>query len=208
MSKEVIETTEETVTQLEIIESGSGQIEIVDPGTNSIEISFSGSSLSSDLDISTTTEIITIDSTTEDTTITISETPPQTVEITTENTNIDITERTLISGSFDLTFANLISNPFVTTDTGKVGIPANRGLTTPNFDLQISGTLFSDIISSSNLQLISNGTNDIVTITSQSKTPVMINPAGVITLDNFQYTPDAVEGGLLYSGSSFYLGLE
>ena len=74
-----------------------------------------------------------------------------------------------------------------------------------NLDASI---LFSDIISSSDLQLFSDGTNDIVTITSQSTTPVMINPAGVITLDNFQYTPTPVEGGLLYSGSDFYLGLE
>ena len=209
MSNGITEIIEEITTQLEIIESGSGQIEVIDPGTNSIEISFSGSSISPDLDISTTTEVITIDSTTEDTTVSISEIPPQTVEITTDSTTLEITDRVLLSGSFDLTFNNLISNPFTTDDSGRVG----RGITNPEFNLHVSGNLFSDIISSSRvtsrkLDLDSDGTSDIVSITSQSLTPVMINPAGVIVLDNFQYTPTPVEGGLLYSGSEFYLGLE
>ena len=30
----------------------------------------------------------------------------------------------------------------------------------------------------------------------------------IIRFDNYQYTPPVVEGGLLYSGSEFYLGLE
>ena len=206
MSSGVTEISEEVKTQLEIIESGSGRIEVVNPETNSIEISFSGSTISSDLDITTTQETIIIDSISENTDINITENPPLNVEITTENTSLEITERILLSGSFDLTFNNLIDNPFVTNEVGNVG--RGRGLTNPDFELQVSGTLFSDIISSSQLQLISDGTNDIVTITSQSKTPVMINPAGVITLDNFHYTPNPVEGGLLYSGSEFYLGLE
>ena len=45
-------------------------------------------------------------------------------------------------------------------------------------------------------------------IKSGSNTPISINPVGIIRFDNYQYTPPVVEGGLLYSGSEFYLGLE
>lgn len=226
MSNGVTEITEEVRTQLEIIEPENGQIEVINPGNNSIEISFSGSSISSDLDISPTSikEIVTIDNISENTVINVEENPPLNVEITTQTTTLDITERILLSGSFDLTFNNLINNPFNVLDDGKVG----RGLSNPEFDLHVNGTLFSDVMSSSKVEtptlisttlntnqidakrliIDSDGVNNIIKVTSQSRTPVMINPAGVIALDNFQYTPPAVEGGLLYSGSDFYLGLE
>jgi hypothetical protein len=216
MSNGVTEIIEETKTQLEIIETGSGQIEIVDQGNNSIEISFSGSAISPDLDISTTTttEIVTIDNISENTIINVKENPPLNVEITSETTTLEITERILLSGSFDLTFNNLIDNPFSIADDGKVA----RGLSVPEYDFHVNGTLFSDVLSSSKVEtprvdtnrinINSDGVNNIIKITSQSRTPVMINPAGVITLDDFQYTPPAVAGGLLYSGSEFYLGLE
>jgi len=226
MSNGITEIIEEVKTQLEIIETGSGQIEIINPGNNSIEISFSGSAISPDLDITTTTttEIITIDNISENTVVNVGENPPLNVEITTENTTLDVTERILLSGSFDLTFNNLINNPFNVLDDGKVG----RGLNNPEHDLHVNGTLFSDIMSSSKVEtptlisttlntnqidakrliIDSDGINNIIKITSQSRIPVMINPAGVIALDNFQYTPPAIEGGLLYSGSDFYLGLE
>ena len=221
MSNGITEIVEEVKTQLEIIETGSGQIEIINPGNNSIEISFSGSAISPDLDITTTTttEIITIDNISENTVVNVGENPPLNVEITTENTTLDVTERILLSGSFDLTFNNLIDNPFNVLDDGKVG----RGLNNPEHDFHVKGTLFSDVMSSSRVEtpslvsttldtrkitINSDGVNNIIKVTSQSRIPVMINPAGVITLDNFQYTPTAVEGGLLYSGSNFYLGLE
>ena len=206
MPNGVVEITEEIKTQLEIIEPENGQIEVISQEDNSIEISFSGSTISPNLDITTTntTEIITIDNSSQDTVVNVLENAPTNVEITTENTVLDITERILLSGSFDLTFNNLIDNPFSINDEGKAGI----GLSNPEFDLQVRGTLFSDIISSSNIQIISDGTNDLIIIRSQSSTPISINPAGIITFDNFQYTPTAVEGGFLYSGSEFYLGLE
>ena len=69
-------------------------------------------------------------------------------------------------------------------------------------------SLVSTTLDTRKITINSDGVNNIIKVTSQSRIPVMINPAGVITLDNFQYTPTAVEGGLLYSGSSFYLGLE
>ena len=206
MSNRVTEITEEVKTQIEIIESGSNQIELTLPEDTSIDISEPSPSLSSDLDITTDTEIITVDNVSDDTIINVEGNDNTAVDVIVEQTFVDVHDKLLLSGAIDFTFANIIDSPFnVTQNSTKIG---TRGITSPNFELQVSGTLFSDIISSSDLQLFSDGTNDIVTITSQSTTPVMINPAGVITLDNFQYTPTPVEGGLLYSGSDFYLGLE
>tara|TARA_R110001592_G_scaffold141714_1_gene363526 strand:+ start:406 stop:1026 length:621 start_codon:yes stop_codon:yes gene_type:complete len=206
MSNGVTEITEGVITQLEIIESGGNQIEVVNPENNSIEISFSGSSVSADLDITTTTEIITIDNVSDNTTVAITEVSSTSVEISNENTIVEIADKILISGSFDLTFNNLVDSPFTTNDSQNVG---TRGITSPDFQLHVSGTLFSDVISSSTFQMNkADGINNIMTVTSQSTTPVMINPAGCITLDNFQYTPSPTAGGLLYSGSEFYLGLE
>lgn len=208
MSNGITEIIEETPTQLEIIELESGRIEVVAPESTTIEVSFSGSSVSPDLDISTTTEIIAIDSISENTTVNVSENPPTNVEITTESTTLEITERVLLSGSFDLSFSNLVTNPFTVDNRGRVG----RGRATPNYDLHVAGTLFSDIVSSSKVEtneliLDSDGSVNLLSINSGSKTPLTINPAGIIVLDNFQYTPSPVEGGLLYSGSDFYLGL-
>ena len=206
MSNRVTEITEEVKTQIEIIESGSNQIELTLPEDTSIDISEPSPSLSSDLDITTDTEIITVDNVSDDTIINVEGNDNTAVDVIVEQTFVDVHDKLILSGAIDFTFANIIDSPFnVTQNSTRIG---TRGVTSPNFELQVSGTLFSDIISSSDLQLFSDGTNDIVTITSQSTTPVMINPAGVITLDNFQYTPTPVEGGLLYSGSDFYLGLE
>ena len=206
MSNRVTEITEEVKTQIEIIESGSNQIELTLPEDTSIDISEPSPSLSSDLDITTDTEIITVDNVSDDTIINVEGNDNTAVDVIVEQTFVDVHDKLLLSGAIDFTFANIIDNPFnVTQNSTRIG---TRGVTSPDFELQVSGTLFSDIISSSDFQLFSDGTNDIITITSQSTTPVMINPAGVITLDNFQYTPTPVEGGLLYSGSDFYLGLE
>ena len=206
MSNRVTEITEEVKTQIEIIESGSNQIELTLPEDTSIDISEPSSSFSTDLDITTDTEIITVDNVSDGTIINVEGNDDTAVDVIVEQTFVDVHDKLLLSGAIDFTFANIIDNPFnVTQNSTRIG---TRGVTSPDFELQVSGTLFSDIISSSDLQLFSDGTNDIVTITSQSTTPVMINPAGVITLDNFQYTPTPVEGGLLYSGSDFYLGLE
>jgi len=205
MSNGVTEINEEVKTQLEIVESGGDQIEIVNPENTSIEISTKESSLDDSLNISSKTEIITVDNITEDTVINVSEEIPTTLEVSTTVNSVEIIDKILLSGSFDLTFNNLVDNPFNISDTRNIG---TRGVSVPNFELQVSGTLFSDIVSSSNVQIISDGVNDLITIRSQSRVPVAINPAGIITFDNFQYTPPVVEGGLLYSGSEFYLGLE
>ena len=207
MSNGVTEIIEEITTQLEIIESGSGQIEVVDPGTNSIEISFSGSSISSDLDITTTSEIITIENVPENNTVNISETPPSRVEVSSTVTNVDVIDKILLSGSSQITFTNIVSNPFTTDNRGRVG----RGVSQPKYQLHVSGNLFSDIASSSlvkskGLILDGDGDTNILSVTSGSRTSFSINPEGVLVLDDFQYTPTPAEGALLYSGSEFYLG--
>jgi hypothetical protein len=209
MSIEVTEISTETTTQLEISDLGSGRIEVVDPGTNSFEISLSGSAVTSDLDVIAKTETIVVNSVNENTVISIDE-QPVVVQVTQETTQVDVNESILLSGTFDLSFNNLIDNPFSFNrgDT-KVG----KGVLNPDFELHVSGNLFSDIVSSSTLsskqlKLDSDGTTNIILVSSQSRTPVLINPKGVVVLDNYQYTPSAVQGGLLYSGSEFYLGLE
>ena len=206
MSNGVTEITEEVKTQLEIVELGGDQIEVVNPENTSIEISSKESLLDNDLNILSETQIITVDNITEDTVVNISEESPTTLEVNTTVNSVEIIDRILLSGSFDFTFANIIDNPFNTNeDRTRVG---TRGITSPDFELQVSGTLFSDVVSSSNIQIISDGINNMMKVTSQSRTPIMINPAGVIIFDDFQYTPSVVEGGLLYSGSEFYLGLK
>ena len=204
MSNGVTEISKDVITQLEIIETGGNQIEVINPKNTSIEVSVVESTLDNNSIISTITNTVTVDNINEDTVVNVSEDTLTTLEVSTIVNSVEVIDRILLSGSFDLTFSNLIDNPFNITDEGKVG----RGLISPKFDFQVSGTLFSDVVSSSNIRMVSDGVNDIMTIKSQSRTPVMVNPAGIITFDNFQYTPSPVEGGLLYSGSEFYLGLE
>ena len=45
-------------------------------------------------------------------------------------------------------------------------------------------------------------------INSGSSSPITVNAEGLIVFDEFTYTPTPTEGGLLYSGSNFYIGLE
>ncbi len=76
-------------------------------------------------------------------------------------------------------------------------------------DLTVSRNLFAPSISSSQVTLTTlDGTTDIITINSGSNIPLIVNSEGLIILDEFTYTPKAVMGGLLYSGSDFYMGTE
>ena len=110
MSNGVIEINEEVKTQLEIVESGGNQIEVINPENTSIEISLIESSLDNDLNISSKTQIITVNNVTEDTVINISEEPPTTLEVSTTVNSVEVIDRILLSGSFDLTFNNLYSD--------------------------------------------------------------------------------------------------
>ena len=75
-------------------------------------------------------------------------------------------------------------------------------------DLFVDNSLFADVVSSSKLIVKGDGTDDIMLINSGSSSPITINSEGIIVFDEFTYTPLAVEGGFLYSGSNFYIGLE
>jgi hypothetical protein len=76
-----------------------------------------------------------------------------------------------------------------------------------NGSLTVSNTLFTDVLSASTAQLTGDGINDIFIINSGSNTPLIVNQEGLMVFDEFLYTPTAVEGGVLYSGSEFFIGL-
>ena len=73
-------------------------------------------------------------------------------------------------------------------------------------DLTVSNTLFTDVLSASIAHFSGDGVNDILIISTGGSSPITVNPEGLIIFDEFTYTPTPVEGGLLYSGSNFYLG--
>tara|TARA_R110002167_G_scaffold305182_3_gene509351 strand:+ start:263 stop:727 length:465 start_codon:yes stop_codon:yes gene_type:complete len=74
-------------------------------------------------------------------------------------------------------------------------------------DLVVSNNIFANIISSSNVTLTGDGINNIFIINSGSNVPLVVNQEGLIVFDEYLYTPTAVEGGFLYSGSEFFIGL-
>lgn len=49
---------------------------------------------------------------------------------------------------------------------------------------------------------------DALAVYSGSEKKVSVNSEGVLALDEFLYTPSAVKGGLMYSASNFWLGIE
>jgi len=205
---EVTEIIEESTNQVEIVEAGIGQIEVVGDDKNTIEVVFSSSIFNDNtLNVTPQTNILTIESPSDSTEISVTDQITN-LEVTSTITNVEIVDKTLLSGSFELpSFTTIINNPFKhvggTDRIGTVGVPK------PIFNLQVSGSLFSDIASSSKNIIQGNGTDDLLLIKvgNEVNPKVRINPQGVILLDDFTFTPTAHEGGLLYSGSEFYLGL-
>ena len=188
MSK-ITEIVEESVVQLEITEPGGGQIEIIDNSTK-LEIVESGSAINpTTLDISTQINTVVIDSVTENTNIDILVSEPTTVETTTTNNILEITEDQVVF------------------QTGSI-INIVDGLT--DSDLKISQTLFANVLSSSKLEVRGKNQNtDLLILRTFDNTSVVkVNSQGIVILDDYQYTPTPIKGGLLYSGSEFYLGLE
>tara|TARA_R110002153_G_scaffold274011_1_gene446568 strand:+ start:1915 stop:2502 length:588 start_codon:yes stop_codon:yes gene_type:complete len=70
------------------------------------------------------------------------------------------------------------------------------------------GTIINNDTSDTSLTINQGGTGNLLIITSESNTPVLINDQGLIILDEFTYTPTPLAGGILYSGSNFYLGID
>ena len=77
-----------------------------------------------------------------------------------------------------------------------------------NGKFTVTQDLFALSVSSSQLTLNGDGINNIIIINSASNVPLIVNNEGLIVFDEFQYTPDPVSGGFLYSGSDFFIGLE
>jgi hypothetical protein len=113
MASNVTEIVEQSDVQLEIIESKGGQIEVINPEQTSIEISFSGSSISSDLDITTETNTLVVESTQNNVNIDILTNDPTTIETTTTTNTVEIKEESgiiLQTGSiYNITNTTVIS---------------------------------------------------------------------------------------------------
>ena len=102
-------------------------------------------------------------------------------------------------------FNDLIGNPFkhLNDNTG-MGVIGQ-----PRYQLELTGTLFSPVISSSRMEVQGNGLKDlfIVKLQDDSESKFVINLQGVTILGEFQTAPDPVQGGMFYSASGdFYLG--
>ena len=101
--------------------------------------------------------------------------------------------------------ASSVSGMSIRNTAGGIKLLSN---VTASGNLVVSDTIFADVLSSSVAQFTGDGTNDILIIKSGSNSPITVNHDGLIVFDEFTYTPPVVEGGLLYSGSDFYFGLE
>lgn len=71
---------------------------------------------------------------------------------------------------------------------------------------QITGSL--SVTGSSTFELNQGQTTDFFLIKSSSFNPLKVNSNGVVTFGGFNDLPTAVEGGMAYSASNFYIGIE
>lgn len=186
---EVTEIVEESAVQLEIVETSGGQIEVVDNSGATIEIVESKSSIDDNLDILTEVNILTIDN------------PSDNFVVETPSTSNIVVETTITDNIIEITENQVVFQ------TGSI-INIVDGLT--DSDLKISQTLFANVLSSSKLEVRGKNQNtDLLILRTFDNTSVVkVNSQGIVILDDYQYTPTPIKGGLLYSGSEFYLGLE
>ncbi len=108
------------------------------------------------------------------------------------------------SGSGVSSFLELTSNPFKVVNDN-VGL----NIADPQYELELSSTLFSPIVSSSAVSINGNGASDlfIVKLNNEDESKFVINLQGVTILGQFDTTPTPVDGGMFYSASGdFYLG--
>jgi len=95
-------------------------------------------------------------------------------------------------------------DPFVV-----VGDNVGLHIADPQYQLHISGTLFSPLVTSSRMEIKGATAQDlfIVRAYDSEDTKFVINLQGVTILGQFDTTPDPVAGGMFYSASGdFYLG--
>jgi len=136
MARNITEIVEQSDVQLDIIESDSGEIEVIVPEANSIEISFSGSSVTSDLDIITQTNILTVDTGIESTAIEIASNNSTTVETTLQKNIIEITEEQVLYQTGSI--FNTINNTIISGSSGSSILFQTQS--------DISNTLLSNLI--------------------------------------------------------------
>ena len=112
--------------------------------------------------------------------------------------NINTLNQSISGSSFPFTGSAQISGSLVITGSLSVS---------ETLFMEVGGTLDSEIISSRQANFESDGTNDIILVTSSSTFPITINSNGVMIFDEFTYTPEVIVGGFLFSGSDFYIGM-
>ena len=108
---------------------------------------------------------------------------------------------------------NFTGSGFNVTSAGSNGVIIENTGTDPfpyTGSAVITGSL--EIIGFSTLtgSLFVQGTigEDALAVYSGSEKKVSVNSEGVLGLDEFAYTPNAIAGGVMYSGSNFWLGIE
>lgn len=209
---DITEITEQVTTSLEILGGDPTQLEISGDSVRLLEIiEYLTDGGTPDINIEVDIKTIEIPGESP-TTINISQDAPSNVSITEETIFLDITEKTLISGAFDLDFNNLLNIPYKVSNNN-IGIGPGNGtpptLIDPQFPLHVSGTLFSSTVSSSQVQISGDNVNDLFLVKLEGENKLVINAEGVTVLGQFNITPTAVAGGLFYSASNdFFLGLE
>jgi len=209
---DITEITEQVATSLEILEGNPTQLEISGEEVKFLEIiEYTTDGGTPDVNIEADIKTIEIPGESP-TTINISKDAPSSISISEETIFLDITEKTLISGAFDLNFNNLHNIPYKVSNNN-IGIGPGNGtpptLVDPQFPLHITGTLFSTTLSSSQVQISGDSVNDLFLVKLEGENKLVINAEGVTVLGQFNITPNAVAGGLFYSASNdFFLGLE
>tara|TARA_R110002167_G_scaffold316299_1_gene521861 strand:- start:1311 stop:1919 length:609 start_codon:yes stop_codon:yes gene_type:complete len=197
---DITEIIEESAVQLEIVESGGGQLEITGNDSAIIEIVEILVDLD-DLNITTQTNTVVVESPSDNTTVDISVSDPTTIETTITTNVVEITELSIIQSGSIFNITN------VTASGGEDWDGTHDGDASITGSLVVSNTLFTDVLSASIAHLTGDGVNNILIISSGSSSPITVNPEGLIIFDEFTYTPLPVEGGFLYSGSDFFIGL-
>jgi hypothetical protein len=195
---DITEIIEESAVQLEIVETGGGQLEIIDNDPTTIEIVETLVNLD-DLNISTQTNTLIVESSLDNNVIDISVNDPTTIETTISNNIVEISEIAVIQSGSIFNITNNVGNE--DWDGTREGDSSITG------SLVVSNTLFTDVLSASIAHLTGDGINNILIISSGSNTPITVNSEGLIIFDEFTYTPPPIEGGFLYSGSEFFIGL-
>ena len=197
---DITEIIEESAVQLEIVETGGGQLEITGDDSAIIEIVETSVDLD-DLDIATQTNTVVVESISDNTTVNITIDDPTTIETTITSNVVEISEIAVIQSGSIFNVTNITSSGGEDWDGTHDGDASITG------SLVVSNTLFTDVLSASLAQLTGDGVNNILIISSGSTSPITVNSEGLIIFDQFTYTPPPIEGGFLYSGSEFFIGL-